>query len=581
MKDYFSIFGEIRKNNKNYNGEVYLEKNENKGIIYSDDKHKLSLNSNGRFEEDSVLEKNERFILLVDGVLLNYAELKTKNKVDTYLELCCAMYNKKGLEFFKEFKGNFSGYFYDIELETGVLFTNQYGDKRVYYYEDEEMIVFGSRVQDVANYISSKNIELKLDLGGAYSLLTYGFMYHNLTLVRDIRKLLAGHCLKILPDSKIVTNSYYELPSELSLNIDIDTATKELHQLFMQATQLQLNKNIEYGFQDWCPLSAGLDSRITTFAVSEINNKQQKDVYNMTYSESGELDQAIPTKISKDIKSHFLFKAQDNGLFLKNIDYSTTVSDGVQFYVWPAQLLDYLSLINYSEFGLVHTGVLGDAIVGGSFLDQTERTYYEFGDGAYSLKLINKAREAIEQTNYPNREIGMMMNRGYNGATLGYSTAFQMTTEAFSPFMDVDFLNYCLKLPYEYRKGYKIYFKWIREYFPKACKYKYNGLKIPKNTNLTINWKKRRWPIGMIPSLLSIKFKTLTKKTKGMNPFDLWYKTNMDIKESINSYFEENIDLLRHYGDLFDDTRYLFLEGNTLEKTLTLSLLASVKFLLC
>ena len=66
-----------------------------------------------------------------------------------------------------------------------------------------------------------------------------------------------------------------------------------------------------------------------------------------------------------------------------------------------------------------------------------------------------------------------------------------------------------------------------------------------------------------------------------MNPFDLWYKTNMDIKDSINSYFEENIDLLRHYGDLFDDTRYLFLEGNTLEKTLTLSLLASVKFLLC
>ncbi len=581
MKDYFSIFGEIRKNNKNYNGEVYLEKNENKGIIYSDDKHKLSLNSNGRFEEDSVLEKNERFILLVDGVLLNYAELKTQNKVDTYLELCCAMYNKKGLEFFKEFKGNFSGYFYDIELETGVLFTNQYGDKRVYYYEDEEMIIFGSRVQDIADYISSKNIELKLDLGGAYSLLTYGFMYHNLTLVRDIRKLLAGHCLKILPNSKIVTSSYYELPSESSLKIDIDTATKELHQLFMQATQLQLNKNIEYGFQDWCPLSAGLDSRITTFAVSEINNKQQKDVYNMTYSESGELDQTIPTKISKDIKSHFLFKAQDNGLFLKNIDYSTTVSDGVQFYVWPAQLLDYLSLINYSEFGLVHTGVLGDAIVGGSFLDQTERTYYEFGDGAYSLKLINKAREAIEQTNYPNREIGMMMNRGYNGATLGYSTAFQMTTEAFSPFMDVDFLNYCLKLPYEYRKGYKIYFKWIREYFPKACKYKYNGLKIPKNTNLTINWKKRRWPIGMIPSLLSIKFKALTQKTKGMNPFDLWYKTNMDIKDSINSYFEENIDLLRHYGDLFDDTRYLFLEGNTLEKTLTLSLLASVKFLLC
>ena len=64
-----------------------------------------------------------------------------------------------------------------------------------------------------------------------------------------------------------------------------------------------------------------------------------------------------------------------------------------------------------------------------------------------------------------------------------------------------------------------------------------------------------------------------------MNPFDYWYSTNAELKEAFEIYLKEHIQILNEYPKLQEDTVFLFKNGNTLEKTQALSVLAAVKLL--
>ena len=53
----------------------------------------------------------------------------------------------------------------------------------------------------------------------------------------------------------------------------------------------------------------------------------------------------------------------------------------------------------------------------------------------------------------------------------------QETMESYSPFSDLDFLEYCLKIPLELRCHHAIYKKWILTKYPKAADYKWEKIK--------------------------------------------------------------------------------------------------------
>jgi asparagine synthase (glutamine-hydrolysing) len=573
MKNPDSIFGVINKKRIHNLDDFQVSKQSNSGS-YADEAHLLVLNSNGRFYEENFLESNPKFLMIADGVLLNLDTLLIENNAKDYFELCALLSEKGDSTFFKYFKGNFSGYFFDKQNMTGTLFTNHFGDKRIYYYENNEQFIFASTVLDIVNYLKKHNLPYDLDEAGAYCLLTYGYMYHNLTLVKQIKKLLPGQYLTI--DSSGITQQhfYYKLPIASNVKEDDSILVEEINRLFTIATRLQVSKNERYSYRHVCPLSAGLDSRITTYAVSRLIDDNDT-LLNMTYSETFELDQIIPFKISKDIKSHLLFKAQDNGLFLKDIVAGAEIGDGIQYYPWPAQLTDYTNLLDKKSVGIIHTGVLGDAILGASF-NTRNNDKAVFGDGAYSRKLLNKLSPLITEVEYPNREHGFFYNRGFNGATLGYSTAFQKFTEAYSPFMDIDFFNFCLSLPKELRKNHNLYYKWINKYYPEACKFKFNGMKIPKKPSFRLKYKGKSYPIETIPSLLINVINSKAGVYRGMNPMDFWYNTNKQMKEHLDNFYNSHISCLDGYDELKKDAIMLYNNGTTQEKTLVISLLGSV-----
>ena len=170
-----------------------------------------------------------------------------------------------------------------------------------------------------------------------------------------------------------------------------------------------------------------------------------------------------------------------------------------------------------------------------------------------------------------------MYNRAFNGAVLGYSMVFEYYTEAISPFMNIEFMEYCMSLPLKYRKNHNIYYKWVRKYHPDAAKYSHNGKKIPKEKSIKIGIKGKQYPISSIPSMINNKLRPKLFKNNNMNPIQYWYETNDTLKNIMDGYFNNYICLMDNYKDIQLDMKELYSTGTAMEKTQVISVLAFMK----
>lgn len=558
----------------NINSHINIMEQENR--IYknlSDNYWYLELSGIKKFENDKTLYNDGNYLILIDGVILNLSSLKKEYNANDIEELTIKMYEKEGEQFFNIFRGNFCGFFRDKKSNKILIFTNHTGDKTIFYYHENNNIIFASEIKHILKCMQKNNLKYSIDKRGIYCMLTYAYMYDNLTLVQEIKRLLPGNYIKI-QNGDLEILEYYKLSNKVIENNETEEQIMaNIEEKFKKAVELQVNKNKEYGYTDIAPLSAGLDSRMTNYMIKKISSNP---IYNITYSQTGQLDEITPAKIAEELKNHWIFKNLNNGLALYFIDESLKFSDGIIYYVWPSQLYDFMKIINNDNLGIVHTGVIGDAVLGTFF--KGEKYIYNVGDGAYSKKLISKLIKILDVKNYDNYEIGMFYNRAFNGAVLGYSMVFQNYTEAISPFMNTEFMNYCLSLPLKYRKRHDIYYKWVNKYHPNASKYSHNGVKIPKKSKFEIKIKGNKYSISSILSICGNKLRNrFNRRNNDMNPIQQWYDNNEELRNKMDMYFKDNIYLMSKYQDIKLDMEELYNLGTAMEKSQVITILSFMK----
>lgn len=564
------IFGTNIKNNSNHNPIMERENRIYKNL--NSDNWYLELSGIKKFQNDKTLYENEKYIVLIDGVILNLSILKMEYNINNIEGLAIRMYEKRGENFFGDFRGNFCGFFKDKESGKTLIYTNHTGDKTIFYYLKGSEIIFASEIKHILKFMKESNMKYSLDETGTYCLLTYGYMYNDLTIMKEIKRLIPGNYIKIEND-RIENRSYYKVSNKvIEPRESEDKIIENIEKKFKQAVELQINKNKEYGYDDMAPLSAGLDSRMTNYTIKKLTDKP---IYNITYSQTMQLDEKIPSRIASELKNYWIFKNLDNGLALNYIDESLKFSDGIIYYAWPSQLFDFMKIINCDNIGIIHTGVIGDAVLGTFF--KSNKCIYDVGDGAYSKRLINKLIKMLDIKNYDNYELGMFYNRAFNGAVLGYSMVFEYYTEAMSPFMNIEFMEYCLSLPLKYRKDHNIYYKWVRAYHPNAAKYSHNGKKIPKNNSIRVSLRGKKYPISSIPSMIKNELNAKLNKNNSMNPMQYWYETNSTLRTKMDTYYKDNINLMDEYGEIQSDMKELYESGTAMEKTQVISVLSFMK----
>jgi len=269
------------------------------------------------------------------------------------------MFQKKGEDFFKKFRGSFSGIIYDKTQNTWIIYTNHIGDKQVFFYKNNNFMLFSNNMGEIIETVKLNEVKLILNREAAYQLLTFGFMIQDNTLIKSIKKLQPGCYIKV-KDNKLELKRYHKFTYG-KITDDMGTIIEKLDDLFRKAVSRQFNKDLEYGYKHIANMSGGLDSRMVNWVARDLG---YDGILNTTYCKANYKDEIIAKKISEHLGNEFLFKSLDDVSFIYDIENIVRINFGMALYSGITGGKKLYDIINFNNYGLDHTGQLGDVVIG-------------------------------------------------------------------------------------------------------------------------------------------------------------------------------------------------------------------------
>lgn len=529
-----------------------------------------------KFMNDKLCYEDNDLIVIIEGVILNRIQLIEKYRVQNFTELVKLLYETIGEVFYNNFRGSFSGLLFDKKKQELIIFTDHIGDKAVFYSQDKNQLYFGSELKYITELFKENNINYSLDMAAAYSALTYGYMLADLTYIERVKRLRGGMYLVYnTKDNKLEVKQYHQFDYRPDYSLSDKQIIERVDNLFSQAVKNQLDKNREYNYDDFAALSAGLDSRMTTFALSKI---KKSTINSFTYSPIDFYDQKTSAAIVKLLKNDYVFQSHYSGELLLQIDKSIEVGEGLYMYFGAAVLRDFFKKLNTNNIGLIHSGQIGDVILGCFSENKNDRFKNLYKVDMHSKLLADRFYKLFDFENYikefSDREIYSIYNRGFRGVNSASPLVFQQFTETVSPFCDVEFCEFCLTIPIEKRLNNYIYDQWILKKYPLAAKFNHNGTRKIGGKMNNINELSER--------ILRKTSKFLglwnNNTIRSVTPINIW-SNKEDVKNGLQDYFENNISVLNQYPELQNDCKLMFEKGTVLEKNQVLTLIGSVKLL--
>ena len=531
----------------------------------------IKRNTLDKFFDDKLFYEDDDVIIITEGVILNKKHLIDLYNKSNFIECIKHMISENPDTFYNKFRGSFSGAVYYKNECKWIIYTNQNGDKAIFYYYDNAKLNFitGSQANYVIDAINRLNIQKTINEKAIYYILFYGYMGDDSTYINEIKRLSPGHYLEITKNNFSV-HKYHEYKN--TENEYSDLSEKELIDLFdkkfKEAVKLQYDKDLEYNYRHRAHLSAGLDSRMNVWVANKLG---YKNVLNTTYCQSGYVDEKIAKEIAADLGNELLFKPLDDASYLFDIDKIVSMNYGTGFYSGIAGGQRLLECLNTEVFGLEHSGQMGEVIKGDYQSNSDDNDSIKIA-GYYSSKLLDKVPKD-HLKNYKNQEIYGIYVRGFNG-TLHTNLIRQNYTEQVSHLIETDFLEFYLSLPYTYRKNMKLYKKWIITKYPKAATYIWDITRCKVTASKAQILFKRIIYRG---SLRLFKFFGVSIKNRSMAPIDYWLQNNVKLADYFDNYYKEHINKFDLSNELKNDIKKLYENGNGIQKAMVLTVLSALK----
>ena len=535
-----------------------------------------------RFSQDKVFYDSEKYLVILDGVIINKNEILKSLKEDNWANSIIDLYNQKGETFFNLFRGSFSGIIKDKTLGKTIIFSDHIGSKILYYIKENDFFFVTSYMPNTYSFMKDNNIHYSMSHEGAYMLLCHGYMIDDVTICEQVKRIYPGHYLVL--ENNILHDKEFCKFNNKKTNVSIDEAVEIIDNYFSKACQNEFEKDCEYSYKHIASLSGGLDSRMTSLIADELGYKEQ---LNITFSQSGYWDETIPRQITEDYRHDWIFRNLDSGRWLLDYEDIINVTGGNVLYYGQAHGNSLLKLLNTNDYGILHTGQLGDVFVGRTYAGESYKedfAPYKLEDRAYSTKYIDKLSNYKLKYEHENKELGVLYNRGFNGMNNGIVCIYNKL-ESYSPFLDVDFIKQSLQLPVIWNNKNLIYNSWIEKKHPNFLNYGWealNGHRINEKKKKIFKYEyyKDEWYF-----LIREKILTLFGKQRGlpyivekhnMNPIAYYINHYDYIRSNLNKYIKENINYIQDM-ELRKDLNDLFKIGNGPEITQALTLIATNK----
>lgn len=538
-------------------GDIEVRKS---GCVFYD--HTLN-----KFPGDRASFQTEQTDVFLDGFVYNRQDFTDHGQNWSQVFAEEAGQNMKSL--LNRMRGGFCGYAYGGRRKELRIFTDQVGNKAVYYYSNMDKWMVSNHLDYMVRVLRENHEKYSFCAKAAEYMLSYGYMIDDSTFIEQIHRVLPGEYV-IIKDGHIQAERYYMIPNA-EQQMSEDEAIEKIDYAFREAVRREFEKDREYGYRHLVDLSGGLDSRMVSFVGHDLGYTDQ---VNITYSQAGYSDDVISKEIALYLKHEYLFKPLDDAGWMRDIDSITSQNNGAALFLGITGGARMLGTLNTEQFGMEHTGMIGDAILSTFYHDRTlNYGAPRFGYHRYSDRLAFDFEETL-LGEYPCQELFAIYTRGMLGAQSSYITR-QHYVETDSPFMDVDFLNTVFSLPFEYRNRHHIYLKWMLQKYPDATKFgweKWGGVR-PREDHI---WRRK---IRTIRRLMGMKVSKLVGKSSrdGMTPVDYWYCRDMQTVNLYEKYYDENVENPVITDNLRKDIEVMFKQGNVMEKSMALTVLAEMK----
>lgn len=499
-----------------------------------------------RFEKDKLFYEDDEKIVLLDGVVFNIKELIGELNTSDWRQTFDAIYKADPVTFANRLRGSFCGAVLNKASDTLICFTNQSGEKPVYYTQQKEFFAAASHNNILIDALNNNGIAVTPNLQACRELLCTASNLHGNTPFEGIRRITAGKYMALSAGvcKEVRYHMFHNVPEH---DMSLEECVDEMDRRFRKAVDRIFSKNEEYGYQGECDLSGGLDSRMATWVAHDLG---YKNFLNVCYCQSGNIDNTTSKKIAKDIGNDYFFLPMDGGEILMDIDEVVDKFGGQVSYVVCTGANRAMKEIRRRNIGMCCTGLLGE-LHNAYWVEGDAHTPPAYTGNRYSsVAELTVPKEYSEE--YENYE---QMNLYEYSCLLWLSSAIvrQQSCEVTSPFIDVDFLEFAYRVPLKWRKDYLLTKTWMVTKYPQAAKYVwltkrmpvdkayYNKFYFPKLMD-----DARTLVVRCVNKALRTAHidKQLTQRTD-MNPFDNWFLTNERLRDFADSYFEENLSKIQ------------------------------------
>lgn len=536
-------------------------------------KYLIIYNPFKKFEHDHFLCRKDDFLVGTDGVLLNSKELLGGRDMSDLPEVLLGL-GKDAAEGLPAFlRGPYCGFFCNFNEGKTIVFTNGAGDRPVYYYNSPSERIASSDLNMLITFCKKNGKKLSIGKPAVFSILQYGFTVDTFTMAAEIKRVFPGACLVWDSDGNS-EHRYHKLDNEEWPHLTEEEAIDGLDRMFRQAVKRSFDKDEEYGYGHLADISGGMDSRMVNWVAHDLG---YGNVVNICYGLPSCVDYNIASELSTDLGYDFLFFSLSNGKFLLDLDETVWKNFGTAIYCGPTGALKTIKALNTKNIGIRHNGNMGDTIFGAYLTGKTHRPPGDMSGCNYSKHSYEGV--SIDYSRYENEEIQKLYARYLLADTASHFLVRDKVV-AYSPFMDIDFLDFFLHIPIKYRSG-KLYANWVSQKYPQAASYHYNSrvFRVTDNRKLAhlfSSGSRKLLDIGQ-RALYRMKLSRYEYRMVGMNPIEAILERNGEIKNYFDNYFMQSIDLFDSCPDIKTALKKEYSQGNATEKTLVLTVMSFVK----
>ena len=236
-----------------------------------------------------------RYVISFNGEIYNFKILRTElekkfnikfeNNTDTQVLL--ELISVFGLEVtLKKIEGMFAFALWDKKLEILTLARDRYGEKPLYYFFDNEKVVFSSEIKAIKNFFLPNKLEINFEATNLYRF--FGYIPAPLSIYKNVFKVMPSQFLKFNENNLIAKEYWYKFSSSQSTkNNDESHYISCADELLEKSIKKMMDADVEVG----CFLSGGIDSSLVA-SIMQKNSLKKVKTFSVGFKEV-EYDESI------------------------------------------------------------------------------------------------------------------------------------------------------------------------------------------------------------------------------------------------------------------------------------------------